>query len=103
MLAYLSRTDNISAVVHELDISSEQVPSLSEDQKDLLAEFVHVLADIRRVARQLEADKKVTLSRAPRLLHELYETLLIMAGEMSSYTDDQRQSEPLDLMHDQAE
>ncbi|KAI0558477.1 Ribonuclease H-like protein [Gracilaria domingensis] len=47
-----------------------------------MAEFIFVLAEVRRVARQLEADKKVTLSRAPRLLRELYETLSIMAGEM---------------------
>lgn len=41
-----------------------------------------MLAKVRRVARQLEADKKVTMSRTLRLLRELHETLLIMAGDM---------------------
>lgn len=45
-------------------------------------EFVHVLEEVRRVARLLEADREVTMSRAPRLLLELHETLLVMAGKM---------------------
>lgn len=37
-------------------------------------------AEVRRVARQLEADRKVTLSGAPRLLRDLHETMMIMAS-----------------------
>jgi len=66
-------------VAEELKISSEELRTLSEDQQDVLAEFITVLAEVRRVARQLEADRKVTTSRAPRLLRELHETLMIMA------------------------
>lgn len=58
-----------------------------------MAEFIKILSEVRRVARQLEADRKVTISRPPRLLRELYETLLIIASEMThtraSYYDAQ--------------
>eukprot|EP00178_Gracilaria_changii_P018359 TRINITY_DN5240_c0_g1_i1.p1 TRINITY_DN5240_c0_g1~~TRINITY_DN5240_c0_g1_i1.p1 ORF type:complete len:324 (-),score=45.96 TRINITY_DN5240_c0_g1_i1:1162-2133(-) len=82
MSVYLCRINTINAVVQQLNISSEDIPSLTTKQQDVLAEFVSVLAEVRRVARQLEADRKVTMSRAPRLLRELYETLLIIAGDM---------------------
>ena len=42
------------------------------------------MTDFRRVARQLEADQKLTMSRTPRVLHELVETLLIISGEMNA-------------------
>lgn len=35
-----------------------------------------------RVARLLEADREVAISRAPRLLLELYETLMAMVWKM---------------------
>lgn len=35
---------------------------------------------------QLEADKKLTVSKAPRLLCELFETLRVMAGKMRKET-----------------
>lgn len=82
MSVYLCRIHNISEVAEELEISSEHLPTLSEDQQDVLAEFITVLAEVRRVARELEADRKVTMSRAPRLLRELHETLMIMASAM---------------------
>lgn len=47
-----------------------------------LVEIVCVLKELRRVARQLEADRYVSMSRAPPLIHELYETLQIMSGDM---------------------
>ena len=72
MSAYLSRLENSTAVNEELSIDPSQLPSLSAEQQDILAEFITVLAGVRRVARQLEADRKVTMSRAPRLLRELH-------------------------------
>lgn len=54
---------------------------MNPDQHNTLAELILVLAEVRRVARQLEADQKVTMSRSPRLLRELLETLQVMAGE----------------------
>ena len=56
---------------------------MSEMERDRLAEIITVLAEVRRVARQLEADRKVTMSRGPRILSELYETLLVMYGDMT--------------------
>ncbi|KAI0567551.1 Ribonuclease H-like protein [Gracilaria domingensis] len=47
-----------------------------------LAEIITVLKEVRRVARQFEAEKQVTLSRAPRVIRELHETLQIMAGDL---------------------
>ncbi|KAI0557019.1 hypothetical protein FGB62_357g02 [Gracilaria domingensis] len=47
-----------------------------------LTEIVPVLTEFRPVTRQLEADQHVTLSRSPRVLVELYETMQIMAGDM---------------------
>ncbi|KAI0562360.1 hypothetical protein FGB62_61g171 [Gracilaria domingensis] len=57
---------------------------------------------MRRVARQLEADRKATLSRAPRLLRELYETLCIMGGSMSAHENELAQAATLDIEFDGA-
>lgn len=43
-------------VIEELGISESDVPSMIEGQRDILAEITPVLADVRRLARQLEAD-----------------------------------------------
>ena len=83
MLTYLTEYDNIFKVKDEFSISEEDLPSLSLDERNTLAEFVTVLAEVRRVARQFEADRELTMSRAPRLLRELSETISIIAGEMT--------------------
>ena len=82
MSRHLARSEEISAVASELNIRQSQLAIMSKEQENILAEYVTVLGELRRVARQLEADRKVTLSRAPRLLRELYETILLMAGEL---------------------
>ena len=47
-------------------------PSLLQiSDEELLAECVMVLREVCRVARIMESDKHVTISRAPRLLKEL--------------------------------
>lgn len=86
MTTYLTRLNDIDHVKKTLDITDMELPSLSSSQQNTLAEFIIVLGEVRRVARQLEADKYVTLSRAPRILRELYETLLILSGNMSVST-----------------
>eukprot|EP00171_Calliarthron_tuberculosum_P003336 IDg3336t1 len=53
-----------------LDISSE----------DAVAECISILREVRRVSRALEADRRVSGSRVPRLLRELYDTLQVMAS-----------------------
>ena len=83
MLNYIAEYENICEVAEEQGISQEDVPPLSETERDTLAEVIYVLAEVRRVARQLEADRSVTMSRAPRLFRELYETLCVIAGDMS--------------------
>ncbi|KAI0566289.1 Ribonuclease H-like protein [Gracilaria domingensis] len=47
-----------------------------------LTEIIAVLTEFRRVARQLEPDQHVTLSRASHVFVELYETMQIMPGDM---------------------
>lgn len=86
MLNYLTQIHSISAVKEELKISDSDVPPLTTEKQNTLAEMITVLAEVRRVARQLEADQKVTLSRAPRLLLELCETLKVLGGSMSVST-----------------
>ncbi|CAN8064259.1 unnamed protein product [Agarophyton chilense] len=82
MSVYLRRINIISSVVAELNVSRNDVSSQSVHQQKTLAEFLRVLAELRRVARQLEADKKVLMSRAPRLLRELYQTFLEISGDI---------------------
>lgn len=86
MVIYLTDIDHIEAVREEMKIESTSLPTLNIEEQNTLAEFIKVLREFRRVARQLEADRNVTMSRSPRLLRELYETLLIMGGEMDHNT-----------------
>lgn len=86
MLTYLTDFDHVSAVKEEMEIDDDALPTLTPDELVILAEFVKVLAEVRRVARQLEADQKVSMSRSLRLLRELYETLRIMADDMEHNT-----------------
>lgn len=55
----------IAKVAEDLRIYITQLPHLSEEEENTLAEFLMVLADVRRVARLFEADRKVLLSRSP--------------------------------------
>lgn len=57
---------------------------LHENEFGPVAECISVLREVRRVARLLEADKRVAGSRVPRLMKELNDTLLIMASHRSS-------------------
>ena len=49
---------------------------------------------MRRVSRALEAEKIVSSSRAPRLLHELISTLRIWAQPFTQNEDDATFVEP---------
>lgn len=48
-----------------------------------IAEIIHVIAEVRWVSRQLEADRRVTMSRAQIMLRELYETRQVMEMSMN--------------------
>lgn len=74
---------NIPDVANDILIDTEKLPQLIGDQKNTLAEFVYVLEEVTRVARLLEADREVNISRAPRILLKLQETLVVMAGKFS--------------------
>lgn len=78
MLTFLTRYNDILSLAEEMSVPSSQIPKLSVDHKNTMAEFIVVLGEVRRVYRQLEAHRKVTMSRTPRLLRELYETLCVL-------------------------
>lgn len=65
MLTYITEVNNIAAICNELDLSSDDVPQMKDVQKNTFAEIIYVLAEVRRVARLLEADRKVAMSRSP--------------------------------------
>lgn len=48
-----------------------------------MAEVKILFEPVKRVVRQLEADRKETMSRVARLIREFHETLLIMAEDMT--------------------
>lgn len=82
MITHVTRSETIATVATKPKIPQGQLPLMTQEQENLLAEFITVLREVRRVARELEADKKVSMSCAPRLIRELYETLLILACGM---------------------
>ena len=82
MLDYLCLHDAMNAVKSELQINDKDLALLGTTNREVLTEFVVVLAEVHRVAKLLELQKATTVSRAPRLLRELCETLQIMAGQL---------------------
>lgn len=71
MSAYIAQLEITSSVVKNLNNSLTVVPKLTKEQQNTLAEITYVLAEVRRFVSQLDANKKVSVSRAPRLLKEL--------------------------------
>lgn len=70
MSAYMCGIDTIDEVVEEQKIRVQDVPILSTEQQDILAVFVTIRDMVRRIARQLEAYREDTLSKALRLLRD---------------------------------
>lgn len=62
MLTHLSQLKNIEKIATEFSIPSSYVPILTPEQQNTLAQIIYFLVEVRRVARELEADRKVTLS-----------------------------------------
>ena len=56
MINYLTKIDSVAEVKEELLISDNDVPQLSMDKINALAEIIVVLAEVHRVAQQFEAD-----------------------------------------------
>lgn len=80
---YYSVSDYILRVADEIEITSEDLPSMKKVELNILADIIHMLDEVRPVARKPEANKALKMSRTPRHLRELYETLLVMAGNMT--------------------
>lgn len=57
MLTYITEHDNIVKVTEEFGIGESDVLSMNEGQRVSLADIITVLDEVRRVARQLEADR----------------------------------------------
>lgn len=71
MLTCIIEVDNVAKVTEELWINPVEVPHLSQEQKNLLAQLIDSIYEVRRATRKLKTGRKVTKSRAPRLLHDL--------------------------------
>lgn len=52
-LTYITKIDNIAVVALELDFSSYDLPHMNSEQRNTLAEIIHVLAEVRNVAQQI--------------------------------------------------
>ena len=83
MITYLTCFDDVKMVDLQLGIFSEDIPPLPEEKQNTLSEIISVLAEVRRVTCNHEENRKLTMYRSPRLIHELHDTMRILAGEMS--------------------
>lgn len=63
---------------------------LREDEVNVMADIIVILKRIGRVARDLEADRKVTGSKSPRYLPDLNEKLHIMSGSVTTQNGNRR-------------
>lgn len=81
-MTHLTCSEKITSVATKLKIRLSQLPIMTQEQENFIAEFITVLREIQSVTRELEADKMVSMSRAPRLIREMYETLLILPSGM---------------------
>lgn len=84
MLMYLTGTESFQKIDEEYSDSAVYIPVSRADRLDIFSEFRHVLEVVSPVARQLEADWRVTVSRATHLVRELVETLLIISGSVQA-------------------
>lgn len=74
--------DSIIEVGEELKAREDELLPMTINENIVLAEITSVLVEVRRMARRLEADRKLMMSRTPLLFRELQETLLVMGGEI---------------------
>lgn len=83
----IEKVNTIHEVANELSNSEEQLYSLSIKKRNSLAEYSALLCKFYRVARKLQAERKLTLFRAPCLLDELRDTKIIMERKMDVRRD----------------
>lgn len=68
-----------------MEISDNDLPSITEEELNVLAAIIKVLALSRLVARQLEVDRTLKMSRTLHLIHELYETPWVIEGAITLF------------------
>lgn len=89
--------DDLSVVLQNTDAHALL---LDGAQLTVMGDFMVVLTEVRRVSRALEADRRVSGARAPRLLRELMDTMELFAADgrnerariLSALTNQQRPS-----------
>lgn len=81
---YITDHENSVKVVSKLNIGRYELPSMTRDELNALAEIIYVLIEMRKVVRQFEADQKLTMYHSFWSIHELYETIFAMAGKTKS-------------------
>lgn len=86
MATFIVKSKDIAEVAENIEIDADQLPLLPEDELDVLSEIITVLVELRRGTR-VEADQNVTFSRGPRLINEVYETMMIYARAMKQDTN----------------
>lgn len=79
MLVNICLSERLVKVSQVLKINYEAVQLLSTNEIESMSQIMVVLGEVRRVAREREAYPRVTMLLAQRYLHELYETLMVMA------------------------
>lgn len=77
MATYLTHSTSIKQVMDGFLIPLQDLSPLSYEEDDLVAEFETFLSEFRRVARQLEADRKVVPYSQPQAFFRLYGQCLI--------------------------
>lgn len=89
MELYLSRVGTIASICRDFSIPMTEVAHLFTDRLRTVAEYITVRTGVRRVEREPEADRMLSMSRAPRILHESVETLRINANEIDCEFEDE--------------
>lgn len=83
MFTYVTDYVHVESVKEDRNFDDESYPKLTPDELDTLNyHLIKVLSELQKVARELEADKEVTVSGCPCLLRYLVKTMRIMGGNM---------------------
>lgn len=72
MLKYVTEFNQISSVKEYLNINKDLFLTLTRGKLEKLTDFIKVLWEVGRVARQLEVDKKLSMSQYPTLFRERF-------------------------------
>lgn len=62
VITYFVYLEHIPAVMEDMNIRCDAVPTLTSDEQKSVAEFIKVLAEEKRATCQIEWDRKVKMS-----------------------------------------